>query len=170
MSALLRGKKWTKWADWHCACSWDKALAGHWAGTHYAGKTGKGLVLGSLNGTSHFLGSSGNQIFLYWELLGLVGLAQTCWELLAQGPLWGSQYLLSELLWIHCWVNEIATWTLSICNGSRCCQCSYFSKFMKTVLFMSFLAGNNWWGLNGIYSAHAWEITENEGLNIFKCS
>lgn len=100
----------------------------------------------------------------------LAGLAQTCWELLAQGRLWGSWYLLSELLWVRCRVNEIAMWTLSICNGSHCSQCSSFSQCLKTVLFVSFLAGNNWWGLNGVYNAHTWEKTENEGLNVFKCS
>lgn len=49
-------KKWTKWADWQLACSWDMALAGHWTGTRYAGKAAIGFVLGSLDGTSRFLG------------------------------------------------------------------------------------------------------------------
>lgn len=56
MVSTLLQEKWSKWPDWQFACSWDMDLTGHWTGTHYAGKAMTGFVLGSLDGTSHFLG------------------------------------------------------------------------------------------------------------------
>lgn len=100
-------KKWTKWTDWQFACSWDMDLTGHWTGTRYAGKATTGFVLGSLDGTSHFLGERREpDLLVQRELMPIMGWFLRPTENLFLMEVSGTRgYLSDELLKTCCQVK-----------------------------------------------------------------